>query len=135
MPPLLNNFSGNPFYGKLLALPTNNRLSWKGQPLSLITKIRKSGTKKFYHICSRCRFHKHFTRVTYGRSKISWCILITLHGCMNIVAAAAYIVGAVSYTCKIIIKSTTGVNVIKLFCPRFTNKLERLSFAKLFSTV
>ncbi len=30
-----------PFYGRLLALPTNIRLSWKGQTLQLTTNIHK----------------------------------------------------------------------------------------------
>jgi hypothetical protein len=29
---------------------------------------------------SRCQFHKHFKLVIYGRSKVSQCILKTLHG-------------------------------------------------------
>ncbi len=32
---------------------------------------------------SRCQFHKHFKVVIYGHSKVSQCILKTLHGSVH----------------------------------------------------
>jgi hypothetical protein len=46
---LLKNLSDAPLLGRLLALPTNNRLGWKGFPgktLYPITKILKLRTEK-----------------------------------------------------------------------------------------
>ncbi len=56
-------------------------------------------------------FIKNLTLITYDRSKISWCVLKTLHGSMH---GAAYFAGTVSYECKIFMKSPTGVTFIKL---------------------
>jgi hypothetical protein len=50
---LLKTLPDAPLHGRLLALPTNNRLDWKGFPgqtFELITKIYKLRAKKFYNI-------------------------------------------------------------------------------------
>jgi hypothetical protein len=52
---------------------------------------------------SRCQFHKHFTHVTYSGSKINKYILNTL-----------LIATAISYACKMFMKSVTGIKVMKL---------------------
>ncbi len=52
----------------------------------------------FYNIGPRCRFNKHFTRVTYGRNKISQGILKRLHGSMiSIEDGTAYYGRVVTY--------------------------------------
>jgi hypothetical protein len=47
-----DHLSGAPLLGRLLALPTNIRLGWKGLPvenaLAYITNIRKLRTKKSF---------------------------------------------------------------------------------------
>jgi hypothetical protein len=45
---------------------------------------------------SRCRFHKHLTLVTYGCSKIRWCVLRILHDSMLLMNGPAYFVTVVS---------------------------------------
>ncbi len=64
----------------------------------------------FYNILPRCQFHKHLKGVIYGQSKISWCILKRLHVMSN-----GYFVRAVNYACKMFMKSTKGVDAVKLF--------------------
>jgi hypothetical protein len=62
---------------------------------------------------SRCQFHKHFTHVTYSGSKINKCIFNTLqsaHKIDNIFLIAT----AISYACKMFMKSVTGIKVMKL---------------------
>ncbi len=44
---------------------------------------------------ARCQFHKLFTSVTYGRGKISSCVLKTLYGIMPTMDGAAYFESAV----------------------------------------
>jgi hypothetical protein len=81
---------------------------------------------------SRCRFHKHLTLVTYGCSKISWCVLRILHGSVHAMNGPAYFVKAVSYKHKMFMKLTTGVYAIRLFSLSLMvrlNKLECLSLA------
>jgi hypothetical protein len=48
------------------------------------------------------QFNKYFTSVTYGHSKISLCILKTLHG-----SHVAYFARAVNYTSKTCMTFTT----------------------------
>jgi len=53
----VKHLSGAPFYGRLLALPTNIRLDWKRnvshKHSSLLRKFVKYGQKKFYNIGPR----------------------------------------------------------------------------------
>jgi hypothetical protein len=46
----VKHLSGALFYGRILALPTNIRLGWKGLPETntLITKVRKLRTEKSF---------------------------------------------------------------------------------------
>jgi len=60
---------------------------------------------------------KHFTRLSYDRSKISWCILKTLLE----IDGPAYFAMVVIYERKKFMKLTTGVNLINLFSI-FTDK-------------
>jgi hypothetical protein len=57
VPALVKHLSGVPFYGRLLTLPTNIRLGWKGLPgikcSSLLRKFISYGRKKFYTIVAR----------------------------------------------------------------------------------
>ncbi len=61
------------------------------------------------------RFHKHVTRVTNDTNKIS-CTVLPLHaGCSVNQNDLAYFTTAVSYRCKMFMKLTPGIVVIKLF--------------------
>ncbi len=63
------------------------------------------------HRESRCQFHKHFTLVNYSCCKISWCILKTFHGWMQVMSSStAYFARVVSYIQILFIKLTTAVN-------------------------
>ncbi len=103
--------------------------------LELFTKIRKLRPKKFYNIdhldhlrhklllrhaktlveVFRCQFYKHFTLVTYNCNKICLYILKTRQGSVHSMHREAYFARPVSYKHKMFMKSTTGVNSIKLF--------------------
>ncbi len=61
---------------------------------------------------TRCPFHKHFTSETYNHSKISYRILKTLNGSMYTMDSTTYYARTISYMCKMLMKLTTGVNVI-----------------------
>ncbi len=68
---------------------------------SLLRKSVNYGREKFYRIGPRCQFHKHFTNVTYSRSKISWLILKTLHGSVHAMSdGTAYFARSVIYGCQ-----------------------------------
>ncbi len=59
----IKNPSGAPPYGKLLALPTNNRLGWKGtmdKRSSVLRKFEKYRQKRFYNIGFRGQCYKTF---------------------------------------------------------------------------
>ncbi len=74
------------------------------------------------------QFHKHFTIVTYGlKNKVH--VIHSMNATMQCLKnAQAYFAKAVSYTHKMFMKFTLGVNAIKLFLQ--TNKLEHLSKTK-----
>ncbi len=59
-----------------------------------------------------------YTRVTYGRSKISWTILKTFHGSSCTMNRKGYFARAVSYSRKMFMKLTTGVAAKRRFCLR-----------------
>jgi hypothetical protein len=64
---------------------------------------------------SRCRFHKHLTLVTYGCSKIRWCVLRILHDSMLLMNGLAYFVTVVSYESKMFMKSDHRCPCYKTF--------------------
>ncbi len=69
-------------------------------------------TKNFLCDVGTCgQFHRHFTHITYGRSKISLCILKTLCRSMPAVVGPAYFAKAVSYVCKMFMKLIKGAKV------------------------
>jgi hypothetical protein len=70
------------------------------------------------------RFRTHFTNITYSRSKLSWCILKTLHGSIH---GTAYFARAVSYTCKMFMKLNTGV-IFHKHLARITYSSSKLSW-------
>jgi hypothetical protein len=51
----MKHLSGAPLYGRLLALPTNIRLGWKGSPgtNTLLQKVLTYGRNFFYNIGPR----------------------------------------------------------------------------------
>ncbi len=63
----MKHLSGSPFYGRLLASPTNIRLGWKrnvaDKHSSLLQKFVNYGQKKLYSHWSRTYFIKLFTSV------------------------------------------------------------------------
>ncbi len=90
--------------------------------------------KYFYNIGTRCRCYKHFPCVTRCHSKMGQCILKTFHRSVNAINnGRAYFARAVSYACKMFMKSTTGVHVTKTFQCSWTNWLECLLLAGLSS--
>jgi hypothetical protein len=56
-----------------------------------------------------------FTRVTYGRSKISWTVLKMFHGNTRTRNREAYLAIVVSYSRKMFMKLTTGVAAKRRF--------------------
>jgi hypothetical protein len=79
----------------------------------------------FYNIGPRCLFHKHFTAVTHGPGKMSQYIYETyfasgFHIHFTVVTYGPSKISftnvlAVSYDCKMLMKSTPGVHVTKPF--------------------
>jgi hypothetical protein len=74
------------------------------------------------YVETRCLCHKHFTLITYGCSKISWCILKMLHGSMSALNyGTTYFAKAVNYERKMFMKFATarkrmrGTYLINLF--------------------
>jgi hypothetical protein len=61
----VKHLSGAPLKGRLLALPTNNVLGWKGlqgaNALAYSRKFVTYGRKKFYNIDTWWKFHKTFS--------------------------------------------------------------------------
>ncbi len=58
---------------------------------------------------------KTFTHVTYDCSKISWCLLKTLHGSVHAKDDSTAYIRAVSYVRKMFVKSTSSLNFLSQY--------------------
>ncbi len=79
---------------KVIPFLANIRLGYKGrQKVKHSSLLRYGNNYSCKRVCNtgpRCELLKHVTCITYGCSKVSWCVLITLPGSMHSINGVAY---------------------------------------------